>query len=232
MPPGAPPGVELPGFIEIDDPVSGVHISLDAHNHTARQLSAPHIPPPPPPPALIGAVRSPVVATAPPGPRPETSQESLGTQTIEGVLAEGSRTTTIYPIGFFGNDRPLTTVRETWNSPELKTVVLSKNSDPRSGDSTTTLTNISRAEPDASLFQVPADYQVVDATGARSEPPLKYRFAKTFRAARVSKRCNKASTPAASGIARYASFQSPQSLPAYLPPRFVHRPRRLPAPCR
>lgn len=94
--------------------------------------------------------------------RPEFSRESLGTQTIEGVLAEGSRTTVTYPIGAVGNDRPITTVSETWTSPELKTVVLSKNSDPRNGDSTTRLTNISRLEPDPSLFEIPSDYEIVD----------------------------------------------------------------------
>ena len=94
--------------------------------------------------------------------RPEFSRESLGTQTIEGVLAEGSRTTVTYPIGAVGNDRPITTVSETWTSPELKTVVLSKNSDPRNGDSITRLTNISRLEPDSSLFQIPSDYEIVD----------------------------------------------------------------------
>ena len=47
-------------------------------------------------------------------------------------------------------------------SPELKTVVLSKNSDPRNGNSTTRLTNITRSEPDSSLFQIPADYEVID----------------------------------------------------------------------
>jgi hypothetical protein len=77
-------------------------------------------------------------------------------------LAEGSRTTVTYPIGAVGNDRPIISVSETWTSPELKTVVLSKNSDPRNGDSTTRLTNISRLEPDASLFQIPSDYEIVD----------------------------------------------------------------------
>jgi hypothetical protein len=33
-------------------------------------------------------------------------------------------------------------------------------SDARSGDSTTRLTNISRAEPDPALFQVPPDYYI------------------------------------------------------------------------
>jgi hypothetical protein len=87
----------------------------------------------------------------------------LGTETIEGVLAEGKRTTIVYPIGAVGNDRPITTVSETWMSTDLKTVVLSKHSDPRSGESTTRLTNISRAEPDPALFQIPSDYEIVDA---------------------------------------------------------------------
>lgn len=77
-------------------------------------------------------------------------------------MAEGSRTTVTYPVGAVGNDRPLTTTTETWTSPELKMVVLSKNSDPRSGESTTRLTNISRSEPDPSLFQIPADYEIIE----------------------------------------------------------------------
>jgi hypothetical protein len=85
---------------------------------------------------------------------------------MEGVLVQGQRTTTVYPEGFFGNDRPITTVNETWTSPDLKIMVLSKTSDPRSGESTTRLTNISRAEPDPSLFQVPPDYQIVNGNSA------------------------------------------------------------------
>jgi hypothetical protein len=36
--------------------------------------------------------------------------------------------------------------------------VMIKRSDPRTGDNVFQLTNIVRAEPDASLFQVPPDY--------------------------------------------------------------------------
>ncbi len=179
LPAGAfPAGVDAPVIIEIFDAVSGARYTLEPRNHTARRISFPTLPPPPPPPpppnsANASATRvariSPVFAPAPAvaaqdgqAQRPQFSHESLGTQTIEGVLAEGSRTTVIYPIGAVGNDRPITTVSETWMSPELKTVVLSKNSDPRNGDSTIRLTNISRSEPDASLFQIPADYEIVD----------------------------------------------------------------------
>ncbi len=89
---------------------------------------------------------------------------------MEGVLVEGDRTTVTYPVGALGNDRPITTVSEVWRSSDLKTVVLRKNSDPRSGRSTTRLTNISRAEPDPFLFQVPADYQIVDTQAGGPVP--------------------------------------------------------------
>ncbi len=164
-PPGATAaGIAGPAFIDIADPVKGTHYTLDPRSHVARQISAP--PPPPPPPASAAAMNRVPAFSAPAAAqrqRPESSRESLGTQTIEGVLAEGQRRTMVYPVGFFGNDRPITTVSEIWTSPDLKIVVLSKNSDPRSGESTTRLTNISRGEPDPSLFQVPADYEIVSS---------------------------------------------------------------------
>jgi hypothetical protein len=103
----------------------------------------------------------------------EVNQEQLGTQTIEGVAAEGTRTTFTIAAGKIGNDRPIVTVNERWYSQELQTVVLSKNSDPRMGETTYRLTNIDRSEPDPSLFQVPADYTVEEGPGfgIRALPP-------------------------------------------------------------
>jgi hypothetical protein len=60
--------------------------------------------------------------------------------------------------GDFGNDRPITTVTESWYSPELHLTVMYKRSDPREGEVTTQYTGIKRAEPDPSLFQLPAGY--------------------------------------------------------------------------
>jgi hypothetical protein len=94
----------------------------------------------------------------------EVNRESLGTQTIEGVQAEGTRITFTIPAGKIGNERPIVTVNERWYSPELQAVVMSKNLDPRTGDTIYRLTNISRSEPDASLFQVPADYTIKENT--------------------------------------------------------------------
>jgi hypothetical protein len=92
-----------------------------------------------------------------------TKKESLGKQTIEGVEAEGTRFTTTIAAGEIGNEQPLEIVFESWYSPELQTVVVSKHSDPRTGENTYRLTNINRTEPAHSLFEVPADYTVQEA---------------------------------------------------------------------
>jgi hypothetical protein len=95
-----------------------------------------------------------------------TKVEHLGSQTIEGVTAEGTRTTVTIPEGQIGNELPIVTVSERWYSPELQVTVMSTRSDPRTGTTTYKLTNINRAEPAPSLFQVPADYTIHDLTTA------------------------------------------------------------------
>src|SRR5258705_15582 len=76
------------------------------------------------------------------------------------VLGEGHRTTITIPAGQIGNERPLQIINEVWFSPDLKIIVLSKRNDPRFGETVYRLTTINRAEPDSSLFQVPAGYSV------------------------------------------------------------------------
>ncbi|HEX5082475.1 MAG TPA: hypothetical protein VFY40_10530 [Blastocatellia bacterium] len=100
----------------------------------------------------------------------QVNTEQLGNQVIEGVLAEGQRVTVTIEAGKIGNERPIVTVNERWYSPELQTVVLSKNSDPRMGETTYKLINIDRSEPDPSLFQVPADYTVEEGPGFGFRP--------------------------------------------------------------
>ena len=162
---------------EIADPVSGSRYILDTYSHIAHRFS--------PPEKSSEPVRSEVARAVPQGAasaptrqaasrppqanRPENVTESLGNQVIEGVMVEGKKTTTTFPIGMMGNDRPLVRVNEYWFSPELKITVLSKDSDPRMGESTMRLQNIDRSEPDPALFRVPPDYQIVDETGDRVE---------------------------------------------------------------
>ncbi|MDQ3755816.1 MAG: energy transducer TonB [Acidobacteriota bacterium] len=123
-------------------------------------------------------VRAPVRAPAPPHVRAlpavpsQEVKETLGKQSIEGVEAEGTRTTMTIPAGAIGNERSINIVSERWYSPELQLVVMSKHSDPRFGETIYRLTNINRSEPSRTLFEVPADYtlkedRVPGASGIR-----------------------------------------------------------------
>jgi hypothetical protein len=98
------------------------------------------------------------------------STEDLGSQMMEGVPANGVRTTRTIPAGQIGNEKPINIVTEVWTSPDLKTIVYSKRSDPRVGEQTFRLKNIQRTEPDASLFTVPADFKIVEGP-----QPIMYR---------------------------------------------------------
>ena len=87
--------------------------------------------------------------------------EPLGKQTIEGVAADGTRLTSTIEAGAIGNDLPIQSVSENWYSADLQTLVKSSHTDPRTGEETFQLVNISRADPPATLFQVPPDYRMV-----------------------------------------------------------------------
>ena len=90
-------------------------------------------------------------------------RQSLGTQSIEGVLSEGTGTTATIEAGSIGNDREIKVVDERWYSAELKTTTMTKHSDPRSGETVFRLTNVRRGEPSPDLFQLPAGYQVIES---------------------------------------------------------------------
>jgi len=93
--------------------------------------------------------------------------ESLGSQMMEGVMADGTRITHTIEAGSIGNEKELKVVSETWYSKDLQTVVMSKHTDPRMGESVFKLTNILRTEPDATLFQVPPGVKVTEQRHGR-----------------------------------------------------------------
>ncbi|HEY1945723.1 MAG TPA: hypothetical protein VGG97_01860 [Bryobacteraceae bacterium] len=177
-------GGDAPRIVMIDDPVAQVHWTLDAESKRAIKMALPNIKSGPfgvvagsgigPTKDFFfastgGAGGGAVVSSGPVLKNSTTSSDSnvvkidLGTQTVEGVPAQGTRITRTIPAGQFGNEQPMIITTETWYSPDLKVLVMSKSSDPRMGDTTYTLTNIQRSEPAASLFQVPEDYTVRDA---------------------------------------------------------------------
>jgi hypothetical protein len=179
--------------ISINDPVAGVAYVLEPHSQTARKIQSFRMEPYP----VTVKTRAPggegenftfnrtpngevqlKVATAEAKMREEKERtafrkEDLGTQTVEGVSAVGTRTTFTIPAGQIGNERAIEIVDERWFSPDLQTMVMTRHSDPRSGEVVYRLTNINRTEPDHSLFEVPADY-----TLREESEPMRFRFEK------------------------------------------------------
>ena len=149
-------------FVMIHDPVAKTNYVLDPGKKTAHQMpqrgrGGPN--------ATADAEGGPQHKGRTPGNNANVLKESLGTQTINGISAQGTRFTRTIPAGQVGNDRPLSIVREEWYSPELQMVIQSKHSDPFMGETTYTVANIQRTAPDASLFSVPPDYTVKTGPG-------------------------------------------------------------------
>lgn len=167
---------ETPRVIFISDPVAGVAYTLYPDTHTAVRTALP--------PAEIINAAGPKAALAPPPnqvqpvPRAGDHEQtvSLGKREIAGLRSDGERTTLLIPVNRIGNDQPIEIVEERWKSPELRTTLWSKTSDPRWGETLYQLTNIKRGEPDRALFLVPSDYIVKDSKPKREEgerrPPL------------------------------------------------------------
>jgi hypothetical protein len=162
-------------FVVVNDPVAGTTFVLHPDQKTAEQVGKPFG-------EMKGAARRAMKDKMEFRQEEKTSvnlkKEDLGTQTIAGVTAQGTRVTKTIPAGQIGNEKPITIVREVWYSSDLQTVVMSKRSDPWSGETTYSLANIQRAEPDAALFAVPSDYSVTQKhpgagrrMGRRQGPP-------------------------------------------------------------
>ena len=90
------------------------------------------------------------------------TREILGNDSVNGVEAVGTRETTTYNAGAFGNDQPVSLVKEFWYSPQLGVNVIEKRQDPSYGTQNFVVSDISLGEPDAKLFETPANFQVMD----------------------------------------------------------------------
>jgi hypothetical protein len=159
--PLADTGKAPPHFVLINDVVAGSSYVLHPDSKTADQLPA----------------RGPIKGRGGRGRQggrlgnPNVVTTQLGTQTIGGVLAEGTRYTRTIPAGAIGNEKPIVIVSERWYSSDLQTEVMTKLSDPRIGETTYTLGNIQRNEPDATLFQVPTDFTITKGPRGRRGGP-------------------------------------------------------------
>jgi hypothetical protein len=98
------------------------------------------------------------------------TRENLGVDTFEGLEVQRSRETYTYYKQTIGNTKTILRTVEYWYSPALGVNVQVKRHDPRDGDQTLWLTNISLTAADSETFQIPADYQVFDRRIARPVP--------------------------------------------------------------
>ena len=182
------PNGEASQLIVINDPIGRVNYLIETQTGVARKRELP-------PASVVEAMEKARGDNAPfsvlmpasaahrrmregdDAPKPaEPTREKLPSQVIEGVLAEGTRTSLTIPAGEFDNDQPLIISHEEWYAPELHMIVLMKHSDPRFGETTFRLTNILRSEPALELFQPPQGYPVVDDRQQRmigpGRPPI------------------------------------------------------------
>ncbi|MCU1326845.1 MAG: hypothetical protein JWN34_2215 [Bryobacterales bacterium] len=124
--------------------------------------------------AFQAPLRIPTAGAAPRGPfgggttRPNAPTVTTTTQppqVVNGVLASGTLVVQTIAAGQIGNDKPIQISRQTWVSNDLKVPVQIRSSDPRFGTTVMDLTNIVQAEPNGSLFVVPAGYTVKQGRG-------------------------------------------------------------------
>jgi hypothetical protein len=149
-----------PASILISDPVAGVAYVINPQNSTYRQLT----------------IKAPQAGTTPHArtrpANPNEVQTSLGAQVIAGtsLSAQGTQSVRTIPAGQFGNAQPITITEVRWYSPDLQIVTQSSRSDPREGTVTYQLSNVSTAEPDESLFQLPSGLTLQQGRPAHLRP--------------------------------------------------------------
>jgi hypothetical protein len=136
----------------IYDPLARLNVFLDPATHLARKV--------PRWPAQL-ADRE---LGASPTRNSLIAEEDLGTQSIENVSVHGVRRSTTVPATVSGTGKPVVVTDETWYSEELHLDMLIKHDDPRTGQQTVKVTHVERNEPNPTMFQIPADYKVVDET--------------------------------------------------------------------
>jgi hypothetical protein len=112
------------------------------------------------------AVKSYKPAVSQSGPLPNNTgarvHEDLGTRTISGIETVGTRDTSNLDAGIMGSDQPFSTWREFWQAPRIGVNLYSEVADPSVGKQVFTLTEVSLAEPDPKLFELPEGFEVVD----------------------------------------------------------------------
>jgi hypothetical protein len=150
-------------LVEVDDPVDCLVYVFEDRTKVVHRFGKSE-PPAEPAPLEPAQVREAPKAATPQrvrvgggqsaGPAPQVLIENLGERSFDGVVAQGTRTTSI--------PRSMIEVGEKWYSKELQVEVLSITPRDPMGEREVRMVNIQRGEPDPSLFLAPVGYQIVD----------------------------------------------------------------------
>jgi hypothetical protein len=132
---------------------------------------------------------------------PDCTREGMVLQEINGLQAQGWRTKRIIHVSIPPSTPDLTITNELWTSPELRIIVRHVTEDPRTGETTTNVTDVIRGDPAPELFKIPDGYQTRDMRqaaihresvadlAAKLDPSQKEHFdeaVKSFRESRFS----------------------------------------------
>lgn len=90
------------------------------------------------------------------------TRENLGADTFEGLPVERTRETFTFFKYKIGNTKTILRVVDYWYSPSLGVNVKVVRHDPRDGDQTLWLTEISTTAADPETFKTPSGYQIYD----------------------------------------------------------------------
>jgi hypothetical protein len=138
--------------IHLFDPETRTSVMLDPAERTFWSMTVNH-PPATVPPRLLYA--SPTGTALPPN--EFTKEEDLGMREMEGGPVHGVRE--IQAIPAEGNGKEIVVTDEYWYSDDLRINMVIAHNDPRTGSVTMTVTQLTRSEPDAALFEIPDGYR-------------------------------------------------------------------------
>ena len=136
----------------IYDPSSRRSIDLEPYGRIAREVTLTHEAAITPGPVSMGQQV------------PGTVESDLGEQVMSGVTLHGLRRERTIAADRSGTGKPLVITDDYWYAPALSVYLIIRHDDPRTGEQLVAVTEISRAEPEATRFRIPDDYKIVDET--------------------------------------------------------------------
>lgn len=152
-------------WIEISNPVK--HTKYFCNAALTQCALRSYYPPPAAQPAPAAKAarrqgRGGILSPANPGTNPNLVHTDLGTRSLEGLDAVGTRESVTIPPGAIGNTTPLERSKEFWYSPQLGLNLRVLRVDPLHGEQSFQVTDLTLQEPDPQRFVLPANCRIID----------------------------------------------------------------------